>query len=68
MNEQQARRIAEESVERADTIGRLIGGDLMVGLDLEGKFWVACNDETVNCLTEQEAIDIIVENLTGGEE
>jgi len=65
MNNNQPRSITQSWLQQWVAANR---GDLMVGIDLEGKFWVACNDETVNCLTEQEAIDIIVENLTGGEE
>ncbi len=68
MTEQQARQLAEEAIEYADTEGHFLGGTIVVGIDLAGKFWVADNGEEVNGLTEQGAIEIIVENLTSDKE
>lgn len=58
-----ARRIAVEAVEYADGDGYPVADTTVVGIDDNG-YWVADNGEAVNGLTKDQAIEIIVENLT----
>lgn len=59
----EARRIAVEAVEYADGEGYPVAGTTVVGIDDNG-YWVSDNGEEVNGLTKEQAIEIIIENLT----
>lgn len=63
MKAQQARQLAAESVEFADEEGYPVADTTVVGKDDNG-FWVTDNGEEVSGLTKDQAIEIIVENLT----
>lgn len=64
MNAQEARKLAVETVEYADSEGQPVADTTVVGLGDDGLYWVTDNGEQVNGLTKAEAIEIVVENLT----
>jgi hypothetical protein len=63
MNEKEARKLAVEIIEFCHAEGQPIAETTVVGIDAEGKYWVADNGNVVPGLTKEQAIDIIVENL-----
>lgn len=63
MNTQDARELATASVQYADATGYPVADTTLVGRDESG-YWVADNGEEVNGLTKEQAIEIIVENLS----
>lgn len=65
MNSQTARKLAIETIEYADAEGEPVADTTVVGKDANG-YWVTDNGEEVNGLTKEQAIEIIVENLTAG--
>lgn len=70
MNEEQARKLAVESVNNISQTGEVVpvADTTIVGIDQDGNYWVTDNGEEVNSLTKEQAIEIIVENLTADEE
>lgn len=67
MNATAARKLAIETIEYADAEGQPVAETTVVGLT-DGKYWVTDNGEEVDGLTKEQAIEIIVENLTSDEE
>lgn len=63
MNAAAARKLAVEIIEHADADGQPVADTTIVGLT-NGLYWVADNGEKVDNLTKEQAIEIIVENLT----
>lgn len=68
MNATTARKLAEEAIQNADREGYPVADTTVVGIDKDGYFWVTDNGEEVNHLLRDRAVEIIVENLTAGEE
>lgn len=65
MNAIEARELAIVIVETADSVGQPVADTTVVGRDADtGLFWVTDNGEEVNGLSREQAIEIIVENLT----
>lgn len=65
-----ARRLAEASVAVLESYpdhANHVLGTVYVGMD-NGQYWVTDNGEEVNGLTREQAIDIIVENLSNEDE
>lgn len=67
MNATAARKLALETIEHADAEGQPVADATVVGLT-EGKYWVTDNGEEVSNLTKEQAVEIIVENLTSDDE
>lgn len=67
MNAAAARKLAIESIEHADAEGQPVANTTVVGKDDNG-YWVTDNGEEVNGLTKEQAIEIIVENLTANDD
>lgn len=65
MNATQARKLAVAAIELADAEGQPVAETTVVGKDSNG-YWVTDNGEEVNGLSKEQAIEIIVENLTAG--
>lgn len=63
MNAAQARKLAIETIEHADEAGQPVADTTLVGKDANG-YWVTDNGEEVNGLTKEQAIEIIIENLS----
>lgn len=59
-----ARKLAIKEIEFADAEGNSVADTTVVGIDSDGKYWVTDNGEEVDNLTKEQAIEIIVENLT----
>jgi len=63
MNTTQAQALAIKAIQFADEEGQPVADTTVVGKDTNG-YWVTDNGEEVSGLTKEEAIKIIVENLT----
>lgn len=63
MNAVAARTLAIEIIEHADAEGQPVADTTVIGKDANG-YWVTDNGEEVGGLTKEQAIEIIVENLT----
>lgn len=60
MSENEARKLAIETIEHTDAEGEPVAETTVVGIDAEGKYWVTDNGEEVSGLTKAGAIEIIV--------
>lgn len=67
MNAQQARELAIATIEHADAEGQPVADTTVVGFT-NGFYWVTDNGEEVDRLTKEQAIEIIVENLTANQD
>lgn len=68
MHKAKALQTAVFAVADADREGTPVADTTVVGIDENGKYWVTDNGEEVSDLTREQAIEIIVENLTSDEE
>ncbi len=64
MTKQEAKKLAKEAIENATPQGYDVAGLTVVYLEKNGKYAVADNGEEVGNLDRNNAIRIIVENLT----
>lgn len=68
MYKAKALQLAVFAVADATSDGTPVAETTVVGIDEDGLYWVIDNGEQVNGLSRDEAIQIIIENLTAGEE
>jgi len=64
MKKKEAEKLAKEAIENATPQGYDVAGSTVVYLEKNGKYAVADNGEEIRNLDRNNAIRIIVENLT----